>query len=149
MGNLWEECLECDSKCCNLDIAHPLFVTDDEMIIIRAKHPEIIESFNKDFPCNCLGENGLCQIHNVKPIDCRLFPFDVVNSDGKFFWIVREIGCPILNREERFEEYLQDFEKNIIPDFVEYLEAYSDFRYDELADKYSFKILREVKIRKK
>lgn len=145
MGNLWEECLSCKANCCKLDVAHPLFVTQEEIECIKIFHPEKFESFNKSCPCSCLSENGLCDIQENKPVDCRLFPFDVIEDNGKFLWIVREIDCLILKDERKFEEYMQDFEERIIPSFCIHLEKYAEFRADELAGKYGFRILREVR----
>jgi Fe-S-cluster containining protein len=42
---------------------------------------------------------GKCQIYDVRPFDCRLFPFDVYQrADGKLVWIVYNNICP-----ERFD----------------------------------------------
>ena len=146
MSELWEGCLICRGKsCCNLDIAHPLFVTQEEMKRIRDLYPDKAESFNKTFPCPFLLEDGLCMIHENKPVDCRLFPFDLIKSDGKFFWIIWKLDCLILRDEGKFEEYLSDLEVRLIPGFSPYLEDYSLFRIDELFSKFSYEVLREVR----
>lgn len=31
---------------------------------------------------------GLCQIHAIRPIDCRLFPLDIHKINQKFFWVM-------------------------------------------------------------
>ena len=145
MGELWEECLSCqDISCCNLDIAHPLFVTDKEMACILSAHPDKAESFNKVLPCPFLREDGLCMIHGNKPVDCRLFPFDVIRVEGELCWIIWKLNCPVIQDESRFEEYLVDLEERLIPGFRPYLNAYSSFRIDELFSKYSYKVLRQV-----
>jgi len=146
MSNLWEECLTCRNNCCNHDIASTLFVTDNELNRIKIHCLDSAETFNNGcLPCPFLKEDSLCDIHPIKPIDCRLFPFDLVKEDDRFFWIVRQIDCPITVNEENFENYLRDFEENIIPDFDQYMEEYALFRYDELAERYGYKVLREVK----
>ncbi len=146
MGNLWKECLDCESNCCKMDVAHPLFVTEEEVECIKTSYPDKFHSFNKFYPCSCLSESGLCEIHEKKPIDCRLFPFDVIRHNDGFLWIIREISCSILQDGKKFEEYLQDFEANIIPGFYRHLEKYAEFRSEELAGKYGFRILREVRV---
>lgn len=149
MSEFWNGCLICENKCCNLDVAHPLFVTQEEMECIKALcSNDEFDSFNKSFPCFFLAEDGLCKIHGSKPIDCRLFPFDVMHVDGKFLWIVRELDCLILQEVERFEEYLQYFEENFIPVFGQHLANYAEFRSDELASKYGVRVLREVQFNK-
>lgn len=40
--------------------------------------------------------DGLCQIYRDRPIDCRLFPFDVHETvDGRLFWVVYTKLCPV------------------------------------------------------
>jgi hypothetical protein len=69
-------------------------------------------------------------------------------DNGKVFWIIREINCAIVRNEGDFEEYLSDFEENIIPNFEPYLEPYALFRFEELAEKFNFRVLRELRIKK-
>lgn len=103
------------------------------------------KNFNKTSQCIFLNKEGLCQIHSERPIDCRLFPFDIMNINKKFIWIIWKINsCPIA-KYQNFEEVLKEFEKEIIPEFKEDLEEYSNFRTDELKENYKFEILREVK----
>ena len=148
MSALWSGCLNCQEKsCCRLDIAYPLFVTEEEMKRIRKLCPDKAEVFNKALPCPFLLENGLCMIHQDKPVDCRLFPFDVIKIDGKFTWIVWKFDCYILGDNGRFEEYLSDIEERLIPGFVPYLEAYSSFRLEELFSKHDYKVLREIRLK--
>ena len=147
MKKLWEECLSCrDISCCKLEIAHPLFVTDEEMDRILSKYPEKGEAFNKVVPCPFLREDRMCTAHDIKPVDCRLFPFDVVKIDGELQWIVWKFDCPVTADESGFEDYLVDMEERLIPGFRPYLDAYSSFRIDELFGKYSHKVLRKVSL---
>ena len=145
-SELWAGCITCQSKCCNHDIAHPLFVTDQEMEKIKALYPDKAEQFNKVAPCPFLMQDGLCMIHEVKPVDCRLFPFDIIRMGGEFYWIIRKIDCKITQDISIAEKYLKDMEENIIPDFAPHLDAYSLFRFDELLSKYDYEIIRKVNI---
>jgi len=86
--NLWQKCLECDSKCCfSEDIFYPLYVTTSEK--------NNLNQINTKIPCVYMGNNCLCQVYDKRPVDCRLFPFDVHFEDGTFEWIIWEIDCPI------------------------------------------------------
>lgn len=94
-SNLWEECLTCKDKCCKWEISSPLFVTPEEkkkLIGINTCHP-------------CLFyQNELCTIHKDRPFDCRLFPFDIIKSNDKFYWIVWKLNCSISKKnKEEFE----------------------------------------------
>jgi Fe-S-cluster containining protein len=40
-------------------------------------------------------DSGRCSIYEDRPLDCRLFPFDIVQAeDGNFYWIVYNEFCP-------------------------------------------------------
>ena len=136
-SNLWKECLNCKDKCCKWNLAFPLFLTPKE----KGNSPKI----NIKFPCIFFNKKGLCDIHNKRPFDCRFFPFDVHNINGKFFWIVWKVNCPILDKED-FEPYLKEHEQKLIPTFMEYLKDYEKFRQEEFLSKYEYIVLREIKI---
>ena len=41
-------------------------------------------------------ENGRCAIYPVRPLDCRLFPFDIIeDQEGELRWIVYTDLCPL------------------------------------------------------
>lgn len=142
---LWKECLTCKNKgCCKLDIAYPLFVTPKETERIeKLTHNQTC--FNKDFPCSFFNENGLCDIHSIRPTDCRLFPFDILKINGEFFWVIWEIDCSIVEYND-FDLCLKRLEEEIIPYFKEYLDEYSKFRVNEFIKRYNYKIIRRVNL---
>lgn len=138
--NLWHDCLICKNKCCKWDLAFPLFTTMEE----REKY----KSINTKKPCIFFNKNELCEIHNSRPYDCRFFPFDIEKINKKFFWIIWNVDCSIVkNRRDDFERYITEHEKNLIPNFVEYLDNYEKFRKEEFNRKYKYEILREVRIK--
>jgi hypothetical protein len=136
---LWWRCLDCDTGCCDCDMTNPLFLTQAE----KNRFPGI----NKTFPCAYFNKNSLCDIHPYRPFDCRLFPFDIEKIGKKYYWITWEVDCPIVKYDKtNFEPYLKEHEAKLIPKFKKYLEAYHLFRNDELKNKYSYAVLREIKI---
>jgi len=144
-AELWKECLTCKNKgCCKSVIAYPLFLTPKETERIEKLNPNQI-CFNKKFPCLFLNKNGLCDIHNIRPTDCILFPFDILKINGEFFWVIWKIDCPIL-QYNNFKFCLKQLEEEIIPDFKEYLDEYSQFRLNEFLKKYKYKIIRKVNL---
>ncbi len=139
-NNLWQDCIDCKTKCCLEDIAFPLFTTSKE----REKNPLI----NSKNPCVFFNNCELCEIYDSRPFDCRFFPFDLMKIDKKLFWIIWNIDCLITkDRRDDFEKYLTEHEEKLVPNFVEHLEKYADFRVEELKKKYRYEILREAKIR--
>ncbi len=135
-SSLWQECLTCKNKCCKWPLAFPLFLTPEE----KKELPDA----NKCFPCLFFNQKELCNIHNKRPFDCRFFPFDIHKIDGKFFWIIWKVDCPILEKRD-YEPYLQDHEQNLLSKFKPYLNDYTKFRLEEFLQKYEYQVLREVK----
>lgn len=47
---------------------------------------------------------GSCQVYDIRPLDCRLFPFDIrADSKGVLFWIVYTTLCPVnFNIDDNF-----------------------------------------------
>jgi Fe-S-cluster containining protein len=40
-------------------------------------------------------EDGTCSVYQNRPLDCRLFPFDMIqDASGNLYWIVYEELCP-------------------------------------------------------
>lgn len=143
--DLWKECVCCKSHFCCLDKKFsPFFVTDEEISKIKERGFDI-DNFNKKSICNFFSSDGKCKIQDYKPVDCQLFPFDVHKDNGKFYWMIWKIPCPIVSKTDK-EKYLKFFEENIIPKFRKYLEEYASFRDKELRDNFQFEILREINL---
>lgn len=139
-NDLWQDCINCKTKCCRGDIAFPLFTTSKE----REKNPEI----NSNNPCVFFNDCELCGIHDKRPFDCRFFPFELMKINKKLFWIIWKVDCLITeNRRADFEKYLTEHEEKLIPNFIEHLENYAAFRIEELKKKYKYEVLREAKIK--
>ncbi len=136
-NNLWHKCFICEDKCCKKEISSPLFLISNE----RERLPKI----NTSYPCSYFDKEELCEVYKERPYDCRFFPFDIANLNNKLFWIYWNINCMIID-EKIFEPYLREHEQNLIPQFTNYLGKYAEFRFEELYKKYSYNILREVKI---
>ena len=132
---MWEKCYDCGDKCCCQKIAFLLYVPKEELI------PKI----NTKYPCVFYNQQGLCDVHPVRPTDCRLFPFDILEIDKKYFWVTWNINCQIL--KEDYEAYLEEHEQKIIPKFKEHLDEYSKFRLEEFLQNYKYKVLREVRLK--
>lgn len=138
--DLWQECLTCKTKCCREDVAFPLFTTPKDL--------ERNKALNSKTPCIFLNDCGLCAIYDSRPYDCRFFPFELMKINNKFFWIIWDVVCPITkNRREDFERYLVEHEEKLIPQFIDHLDDYANFRVEELKSKYKYEVLREAVIK--
>lgn len=138
--DIWHNCLNCKSDCCEHKIAFPLYLTPEE----KKQFPKLANQLRSK-NCPFLNNKKLCGIHTNRPLDCRLFPFDVYKINGKFFWMVWKIDCAI-SKQENFEPYLQNLESNVIPKMKKYLHEYDMFRWDEMRKNWSYKILREINL---
>lgn len=139
-SSIWKKCINCKENCCKQKkIAYTLFLTDKE----KKKFKDI----NDTFPCKFLNDRGLCKIHSQRPIDCRLFPFDIVEIKKEFFWVYYQTNCPIIRNKQDLELCLKDFELRLIPKFKKYIKAYSQYRVDEFISNFGpYVVLRKVSL---
>lgn len=136
---LWERCLTCENNCCRGYLSQSIFTTPEE----RKNLPLI----NARSPCAYLDEKKLCGVHPLRPFDCRLFPFDLIQNDGKLYWVVWELECPILRHEkDRFDEYLREHETTLIPRIQNYLEEFNEWEDAQYKARFKYEILRELVI---
>lgn len=38
-------------------------------------------------------ENDKCTIYNYRPVDCKLYPFDIINNNSKYYLILYLLDC--------------------------------------------------------
>ncbi|MCV0400782.1 MAG: YkgJ family cysteine cluster protein [Nitrosopumilus sp.] len=97
-------CGNCNHKNCCTDSAVPL-VFPTELDLIKKNHSQyanylqtvkingvLINAITKKNNSNeCVfwdGATGRCKIYESRPIDCRLYPFDILFVNGDYYWIV-------------------------------------------------------------
>lgn len=139
-SELWNACLGCNNNCCFIEVSKKLIITEKEELRL----PEI----NKSFPCKYLNNKGLCRVHAGRPIDCRLFPFDIIKKEDKFFWIKWEFDCAIskITSKEKLERFLREHEERLIPRFKKYLHKYAEHDMGDWELENSYQLLREVRL---
>lgn len=137
---IWDVCVSCDAGCCKSDIVQTIYATPEEKMAL----PKI----NCQYPCYYLTKDNMCSVHNIRPLDCRMHPFDIISENGVYYWVVwnNDEDCPLLlNERDRFEEYLQDIERTIMPRLRAYLKECDDWMDGEYKEKYKYEIIREVR----
>jgi Fe-S-cluster containining protein len=72
-----------------------------------------------DGRCTFLDDNKMCTIYDLRPIDCRLFPFDIAELDGRYYWIVYDKFCQL--KVGNWEEQVAKFEQEYLPELSPYL----------------------------
>lgn len=38
-------------------------------------------------------KNGKCCIYDIRPLDCRLYPFDIIKQNDKYYLILYKLSC--------------------------------------------------------
>jgi len=84
----FEECHDCVNKCCH----SPWFLKEEQ----GASAQFLKEKGVSDSPVSFLGStsgckyavNNRCQIYNKRPLDCRLFPLDLIEEDEEYWWVI-------------------------------------------------------------
>lgn len=117
-------CATCpaESHCCRRirtsDALEPPFLLRDEALTIAATtHKDLhdfieSESINeerlslKSVEGKCVFyKSGSCSIYDLRPLDCRMFPFDIIEGEpGQFVWIVYDDLCPATFDHKKYFE---------------------------------------------
>lgn len=81
-------CRECEGQCCQMP-----WLASEELQLAK-QFPESI-GFIGDTAfilnhqrCAFLDPSGKCKIYDSRPLDCRLFPLDIIERDGEYYWCV-------------------------------------------------------------
>ncbi|MDH3677747.1 MAG: YkgJ family cysteine cluster protein [Nitrosopumilus sp.] len=155
-------CGNCNHKNCCTDSAVPLLFQYDlkkirENFPTRMNYIKIIKV--KDKLVSALGKKKNstqcvfwddkikgCDIYESRPLDCKLYPFDILEIDDSYHWIV--YSCNKDSDWHWSEKYLDSFEKEIgFEDFMKNIDVFSDHTKMVLPDeskKTPYVILRKV-----
>ncbi len=89
--------------------------------LIKTKHPKILA-------CPYLNEEThLCEIYEIRPIDCKIWPFLFMHSENKDKILLAcwdKDACPKTDKmtQEKYNEYLSEQEKELtkmnMPEFI-------------------------------
>lgn len=92
-----------------------------------------------------------CSIYQDRPLDCKVYPFDIYLVDGKYHWIL--YSCNPDSNWEWTEEHLQSLEEDEqFNELMENIELYNDYSKVLMlvskSQNIPFKVLREVRYKK-
>lgn len=150
----YKDCMNCSLriKCCsNFDKINAPVLSEDEVGIIM-KHTDNNNFYNikddkifqlKTIDNECFFyKNGRCNIYNYRPIDCRLYPYDIIKDDHKYYLIIYLINC--INVEEFLKNNPLDDE--LIKIIIPWIEDFTnEINYTKMKN-YKYKIIREIDI---
>ncbi|MBE6153948.1 MAG: YkgJ family cysteine cluster protein [Firmicutes bacterium] len=102
---------------------------DDNLYKIRTNNNECI--FLK---------NGRCSIYNFRPLDCKLYPFDIIKKDSKYYLVLYQLDCiegyTIVDNFDCLDELIEKIKTWIVD--------YTDDRNYTKMRKLKYKVIKEV-----
>jgi Fe-S-cluster containining protein len=118
----------------------------NENLYLSEKEKDVYGERSESTNCHHLKGDGKCDIHNERPMECRIYPFDLKKIDGKIKWLVWE-SCPATTamKHDFYMQEIQKYEQTITD---EWALAYVSHHEQNEPKKYSgmnFKILKIMK----
>ncbi|MGQ0771250.1 MAG: YkgJ family cysteine cluster protein [Nitrososphaerota archaeon] len=121
----------------NNDKATDEFLED---VVIAGK---TLKQIRKKQSHECIFWSGKCEIYAFRPLDCRLFPFDIDMIDGEFYWIL--YACNTDTNWKWTEDYLQKLEADpMLHKRRDYFEIFAKGPYSE-PERMPYTVLRKVR----
>lgn len=146
----YEHCSNCKLKknCCQ-DFEDGI----DNIVTTLQEKEQIInkvgKSYNKYFKkinaeaYNIINQKGVCPfyddgctIYDIRPSDCRLFPYDLKEIDGEYYLIKYDLPCGSIEVNESVDEVI-DVLKTIIT-------TYTDKKIEEKVNNLKYKIIKKI-----
>lgn len=136
--NFLDYCIPCGAWCCKGEAPYS---SQEELTRLKVKKI----GQKADGSCQFLNGNQ-CIEYESRPLECRLFPFDIKEIEGALTWILW-LNCPAQSLLEA-NEHLTRFEQDILqPHGIQYLKDYVAYHLINEPPKYTtltFKKLRKV-----
>ena len=142
MKFLTEICPRCRSCICCEKIEPPFFTQYDidhieqktalceKDFVVRKKHKDgEIKLLKRKSSGECLffdTDKKKCKIYDFRPLDCQLFPLDIYEEKGKYFWICYNVCKLGRVSSGRIQEMVRNAESRILPWLKNYVEEYAD-----------------------
>ncbi len=108
-------CPDCDGSCCKM----PWITTEEGHIedqfpesVVLIRDTRFVLDREK---CAFLNEAGKCKIYSLRPLDCRLFPLDVIESDGAYYWCVFQLCQNWESLQDQLMPMLAELENRFSP----------------------------------
>ena len=149
MTGTYTHCSACTTHpncCCDFsDTIDNIVVTNSEYDLLIKAHPEAQQYFQQinSEAFHLLSTSGICPFYNkgcsiydIRPSDCRLFPFDIKHIEGEYYLIRYDLPCGSKNVTEIPWKAI-DTLKTIIT-------TYTDPRIEAKVDQLPFEIIKKI-----
>jgi hypothetical protein len=87
--------------------------------------------------------SGNCTIYSARPIDCRLYPLDILFKDGSYYWILWQY-CEITQNDL---EALLVYGEAMLPLITEHVHDYATVPLETM-DNNPYQIIRQIQFPK-
>lgn len=148
----YSHCSKCKINkncCCDFDESiDNIIVTIKEKENITNRLGAASEKFFKpinDKAYNILSQNSICPfydngctIYDIRPNDCKLFPYDLKEINNKYFLILYDLPCGSSKVNENVD--------NIIKELSLIIKTYTNKKVEEKVNKLPYKIIKEIKL---
>ena len=148
----YKHCSNCKIKkncCCDFDDEIDNIVTtiqEKEQIIERVGKSceKYFKKINEE-AFNILNVNGVCPFYNkgctiydIRPSDCRLFPYDLKEIGGDYYLIQYDLPCGSKEVGEDVDDVVEVLSKII--------KTYTDKKIEEKVNNLKYKIIKRIEI---
>jgi len=158
--NGWNKlCSSCHAKTCCSDHLPPFvsndefkkiqeFTGSDDFVTLREINNElkyIMKTKRNSDECIFFDSEKGCSIYQIRPFDCKIFPFDIYKINGEYTWIV--YACNPNSNWKWTESILESFESEwLTSKTIDELEYFTNNeRLDQSGKAFGYEILRKVK----
>ena len=91
--NFYDACPDCRGRCCYMP-----WMPDEECNLVQL-FADNVEKLGKTHffldreHCKFLDSEGNCTIYKQRPLDCRLYPLDIIEENNNYYWCLFT-DCP-------------------------------------------------------
>jgi len=82
-------------------------------------------------------KNG-CTIYDIRPSDCKLFPYDLKEINGKYYLIQYNLPCGSINVHENVD--------NVVKELCSIIKTYTDKKIEERVNLLPYKVIKEINL---
>ena len=87
-------------------------------------------------------KNGKCSIYNCRPIDCKLYPFDIIKNCSKYYLIIYKLDCIDIDKLMKESTDIDILINLIIP----WIDKFTDERNYTKMKELDYKVIKEIKL---
>ena len=103
----FQKCTNCKENinCCqSFDKINAPTLCENEVKVISKRYSDVVEKICDDLYTikivnnKCVFyKNNKCQIYDIRHLDCKLYPFDIIKIENKYYLILYKLNCNNIN----------------------------------------------------